>query len=239
MLKLAICDDDRGFLSELSESVARVAEEDGKDCLIDEYTSPSQLLAAIEKDGQHYDAFFLDILMEEGELDGIELAKRLRQMQIRSAIIFVTRAPEYALSSFDVGPVHYLLKPVTPARLSEALNRCVPYRQPAASYIYIEDGPRQKTRVSADDILYIEVIRTKLIVRCKGDRSVTGIGSLHSVISMLDTRRFYQCHRSFVVNLSMVTGIRRFEYVLPGGHTVPIAKKRYPEAMRAMITYKD
>lgn len=65
-----------------------------------------------------YDVLLLDLMLPG--MDGVEVARRFGG---RSRIIFVTAYKEYALDAFDVGAVHYLVKPVTKERLFLALDR--------------------------------------------------------------------------------------------------------------------
>lgn len=67
------------------------------------------------------DLIFLDIEMPEGS--GLEFAKTLNQRTLPPAIVFVTAHPEHALEAYRAGPADYLVKPVDPSRLSEALSR--------------------------------------------------------------------------------------------------------------------
>ena len=67
------------------------------------------------------DLVMLDIEMPGG--DGLSLAKVLNQRQIPPAIILVTAHPEHALDAYNVGPSDYLLKPLDPKRLKDALER--------------------------------------------------------------------------------------------------------------------
>ena len=106
---------DRGEISDIDQA------EDGIDAL-------EQLGEA----GAPYDVIFLDIQMPE--LDGFDVLERLPPEQ-RPAVVFTTAYDEYAVRAFEANAVDYLLKPVEPARLEDALARAQPRagRDPAAT----------------------------------------------------------------------------------------------------------
>ena len=86
---------------------------------VGEATNASEALALV--DTLQPDLVLLDIEMPG--MDGLTLAKELNQMTIPPAIIMVTAHPEHALEAYRAGPSDYLVKPVDPKRLHEALNR--------------------------------------------------------------------------------------------------------------------
>jgi DNA-binding LytR/AlgR family response regulator len=77
------------------------------------------------------DVVFLDIRMPG--LDGLELARVLRQFAAPPAVVFVTAHDDKAVDAFDLGAVDYLLKPLRPERLAEALRRVTAERERTAS----------------------------------------------------------------------------------------------------------
>ena len=111
MYRFAICDDDPVFLDSLTALLEETLREDSVPFGLDTYTDTAPLFQAVEQEGKQYHVLLLDILMEKET--GIALARRLRDAGTRSSIIFITSTPEFALESFDVNPIHYLLKPVT------------------------------------------------------------------------------------------------------------------------------
>ena len=68
----------------------------------------------------HFDLLYLDILMD-GE-NGMELARRLRTADDRTRILFITVSSEFLKDGYEVRPLQYLLKPLQPQELKEALQ---------------------------------------------------------------------------------------------------------------------
>lgn len=99
-LNIAICDDEKM----IREQIKELAEKEMPDVCAGLYETGDALLAA----GKQFDIVFLDIQMEG--TDGIETAKRLRQKDEDTILIFITGIREYVFEAFDVAAFHYLLK---------------------------------------------------------------------------------------------------------------------------------
>ena len=105
--------------------------------------------------GEHYDAVFLDVRMPG--LDGVELARVLRRFAAPPALIFVSAYESAAVEAFELRALDYLLKPVSRARVAEALARvsCQAGRR-RAGHARV-DVPGGGTRlVRRDDVLYLQ-----------------------------------------------------------------------------------
>ena len=159
------------------------------------------------------DALFLDINMPG--LSGLELAGVLSNFSNPPALVFVTAHEDKAVAAFEVGALDYLLKPIREERLDEALRRVRASRA-------VEPNP--PAEAPGDDVIPVELggltrlIRFETIgwIEADGDyaRLHTSSGS-HLVRIPLSTleerwrnRGFQRVHRSFLVALGMVTGLR-------------------------------
>ena len=83
--------------------------------------SGTAALAALER--EHVDVVFSDISMPG--LDGMQLARVIRRFTERPQVVFVTAHDEHAVDAFDLDAVDYLMKPVRPERIGEAVRRCL------------------------------------------------------------------------------------------------------------------
>ncbi|MFF2551616.1 LytR/AlgR family response regulator transcription factor [Nocardia sp. NPDC058058] len=158
------------------------------------------------------DAVFLDINMPG--LDGLELAGILSEFARPPAVVFVTAHDDRAVAAFDLGAVDYLLKPLREARLAEAVRRIIAGRA----------QPPPVTGIDPHEVIPVELGgATTLVnrasvswVEADGDysRLHTNSGS-HLVripLSELESRwqeaGFVRVHRSYLVALRLVTGLR-------------------------------
>jgi DNA-binding LytR/AlgR family response regulator len=161
------------------------------------------------------DAIFLDINMPG--LSGIELAGVLANFSHRPVIVFVTAHDDRAVAAFDVGAIDYLLKPIRQDRLDEAVRRVMAARSTEPTETTQDDSdvvPAELGGVThlvpRDSIGWVEA---------EGDyarlHSASGSHLVRIPLSTLETRwrdrGFQRVHRSYLVALRMVTGLRTSE----------------------------
>lgn len=164
------------------------------------------------------DAIFLDINMPG--LSGLELAAVLANFSNPPGIVFVTAHEDKALAAFEVGAIDYLLKPLRTQRLDEAIRRVLAARS-------AEAPPAPDAAPAADEVIPVELGGITRLVRrdsigwveAEGDyarlHSATGAHLVRIPLSTLETRwrnlGFQRVHRSYLVSLPLVTGLRSTE----------------------------
>jgi DNA-binding LytR/AlgR family response regulator len=164
------------------------------------------------------DAVFLDVNMPG--LSGLELAGVLKNFSYRPAVVFVTAHDDKAVAAFDVGAVDYLLKPIRASRLDEAVRRVLA----ATSETTRDDTTRDDTGEQDADVVPAEVGGiTHLVprdsigwVEAEGDyarlHSSSGAHLVRIPLSTLESRwrerGFQRIHRSYLVALRLVVGLR-------------------------------
>jgi len=210
LLRVLAVDDETPALDELTYQLGRHAEV-GEVKAAPDATSALRLI-----NESHLDAVFLDIEMPG--LSGLELAAVLANFTEPPAVVFVTAHDDKAVAAFDVGAVDYLLKPVREERLDAALRRILAGRTGA-------DHRTDSTGDGDGDTIPVELGGITRLVRCDsigwveadGDyaRLHTSSGS-HLVRIPLSTlaerwreRGFVRVHRSYLVAVAMVTGVRQ------------------------------
>lgn len=159
------------------------------------------------------DAIFLDINMPG--LSGLELASVLGNFAHPPAVVFVTAHDDKAVAAFDVGALDYLLKPIRKERLDEAVRRVAAARGAE---------PAPPSDDATGDTIPVELGGVTQLVRCdtigwveaEGDyaRLHAASGShlvripLSTLADRWRSRGFLRVHRSYLVALNMVTGLR-------------------------------
>ena len=113
-MKIAICDECRQDAVRLQNMLSGI-----HDTRL--YQSAEQLLTDVKDDRVHYDLYLLDIYLEV--MDGIELAKQLRQMDEYGAVCFVSFSDAFYREAYDLYAVQYLLKPIRPEDIRKLLER--------------------------------------------------------------------------------------------------------------------
>ena len=107
MLKLAVCDDEKVFRSDLKRILGMELDLCGIDYHITEFASGEELIAGLEK--TDCQILFLDIEMKG--MDGVAAARKLREMKRQMEIIFVTSYADFVFQGYEVRALNYILKP--------------------------------------------------------------------------------------------------------------------------------
>ena len=168
------------------------------------------------------------------QMDGLELAASLRKQQNKTAIIFISVNRELALYGYEVAAARYLAKPLDKERLKEALLYC--YRNRQEDKEILLPTVMGQRRISVSDIQYIEAFErgTRVVLLEESEESRCKFSEMKE---MLPEHLFLQCHRSYAVNLSCVKIIRRYDFILKSGLTVPISKNRFLEVYQLFADY--
>jgi len=179
-------------------------------------TAADATLALRELHEGGVDAVFLDINMPG--LSGLELAAVLSNFAQPPAVVFVTAHDDKAVAAFDVGAVDYLLKPIRSDRLDAAVRRVAAARGSESAPVVTEDRGQDHDVIPAEVGGVTHLVRRDTIgwVEAEGDysrlHSKSGAHLVRIPLSTLETRwadaGFQRVHRSYLVSLSMVTGMR-------------------------------
>lgn len=230
-MKIAICDDDWHMQQTLRLFIDQTYQD--LDMLVDGFTSGEALLAAVQKQSQPYQLILLDIEMRG--IDGIETAKRLRKLLPDCYIIFITSHDEFALTGYEVQAFRYLVKPVQPEKLTEAIS-AVRAELADQLTLHVEDGSVEAL-VRARDIFYVEAQdkRVRLVTARETFSDRRGIDEVAALLAQED---FYRVHRSYLINLRYVAFMDGTTVQLVNGDQVPISrlrKKAFKNAFQAYV----
>ncbi|MTB53770.1 LytTR family DNA-binding domain-containing protein [Lewinella sp. W8] len=201
--------------------------------LVEEAASGGQALDMASK--HRFDLAFLDIQLKNES--GLDLVDRLRTFCPN--IIFVTAHEEYAVRAFQTEAIHFLLKPVEPRLLIQAVNRAKTASVPSSPEEQITIGPRSGgVVVSASELLYVKGDGNYCTFHCTEGREFFFSGNLGHYTSVLPGSRFYRIHQSFLVQLMAVDGVRahkgQLQVVLANGECLPLARRRKEGFMKLM-----
>ncbi len=228
-IQLAIVEDNLNDRTRLNEFIQKIAQELNIACSITNYVSAESFLFECEHNNL-YDILLLDI--EMGELSGIDLAKRIRKLDRRAEIIFITSHFELIAEGYEVDARHFLVKPLKEEKLKDVLSRAVSHLSIEPPSVMIKtDG--ELIKLATDKILYVESFRHYLCVHTEqGEYTIKE--SLYAFAEQLG-EGFFKTHRSYLVALKRIVRISRTEVSLEDGTTLPLARGLYDAVNRAFI----
>lgn len=214
-MRILICDDEQQYLDILSAHVSEYMRNRYIDAAITATTSPRDVLQA----GQSFDLAFLDIQMDS--MDGISLAKVLRERNRKLALFFVTNYDEYQDDAMDLQAFRFFEKPFNVNRLYAGLDKAMEYIDGAYVDIFLSgDGGQQ--RVVVDDIFYVTRNARKVVLVTKDSNLFTN-ENYDALCEKLPPLFFYPVHKSYFVNLHYVQKYSYSELILTNSDRVPIA----------------
>lgn len=175
------------------------------------------------------DLIFLSV--EAPRPNGLDTAQAIRAAGGNGAIVFLAVGPDYAMDAFGVGASQYFIPPVSPQRLFAMLDQLLLTRRGPYVVVPTREG---LLRVAHQEVEYVECTDHILHFHLKnGDlvRSVTlRVPLKEAVADLLQTGRFYQPHRSYIINLDAACQLTDTEFVMESGARVPVPRGRAAEA---------
>lgn len=228
-MRILICDDEVRYIQPLRKCLEQYMAEHNIPSEITETVAPQKILFSKEV----YDIAFLDIQMEN--VDGLTLAKELRQRNRKTALFFITNYEGYQDNAMDLQALRYFKKPFEPDRLIAGLDKALEYIDGAYVDVFLYSGGVQQ-RVLVDDILYLTLDGRKVAVQTVKSRFLV-TGKLEEWIERFPHTFFRQPHKSFLVNLHHVERYAYSELQMSDGTRIPIAPKKQPEFRRIWFEY--
>ena len=228
--KIAICDDEQNQIEYITSIVESWSAHEGHCCEIRTFASAEAFLFEYEED-KAYDILLLDVEMKN--MNGIELAKRIRNDNNRAEIIFITSHFEFVGEGYEVDALHYLIKPISTEKLTQVLTK-------AAEKISIEPPSvvisceGETVKLYESDILYAESFLHYIVIHTK-DKAY----KIKENISVFESRvsdDFYRIHRSYLVALKHITRISRTSVNI-GNTELPLSRGKYDDINRAFIEH--
>ncbi len=167
------------------------------------------------------DLLFLDINMPS--ISGIDFYKQLAQ---KTMVIFTTAYTEYAVEGFNLDALDYLLKPFTPARFMQAMDKARDYQQ------YLQANQKQEhvfvradyslIKLALADILYIEGLDDYLKIHLHNQKPLVIRITMKAMMEKLPAASFIRVHRSYIVPFAKIERVRN-KIISIGSLDIPIS----------------
>ena len=192
------------------------------------------------------DLIFLDIQMPK--ISGIEFMKSLPHPP---AVVFTTAYPQYALESFDVNALDYLVKPVSFDRFLKACFKAREYCEmknnagkiaaaattgdSGEGYFFIKSD-NKIVKIALEDILFVEAMQNYVTIQTTEKKHISYL-TIKSVEDFLAADRFIKVHKSFIVSANRVDSIDGNEICI-GKYRLPISRSLKEEVTQKLLNGK-
>lgn len=228
--RIAICDDEQNQIEYITSIVTSWSNHKGHSCEIRTFASAEAFLFEYEED-KAYDILLLDVAMKN--MNGIELAKRIRKDNNRAEIIFITSHFEFVGEGYEVDALHYLIKPISVEKFTQVLTKAAEKLsvEPPSVVISCEG---ETVKLYESDILYVESFLHYIVIHTKDNEY-----KIKENISVFENKVsdvFYRIHRSYLVSLKYITRISRTSVNI-GNTELPLSRGKYDNINRAFIEH--
>lgn len=160
-------------------------------------------------EGHAVDLIFLDIQMPG--ITGMEFARTISK---RTLIVFTTAYSEYAIDSYEVDAIDYLIKPVEYDRFKKAADKALAYHhlllqeekehiEPAAEEYFFVKSDRKFFKVNFEDILFVEGLKDYVILQLEEQHIITRM-NMKAMYELLPKSQFLRVNKSYIVNTTHI-----------------------------------
>lgn len=231
MLHIAICDDEKDFVTYLTELVNRYAAETGEEIKVSAFYDGMELTT-------HYDTtidlIFLDIQMKM--VNGLRTAERIRQMDEKVGIIFLTTLTQCALEGYKYQAANYIIKPMKYARMKAEIEQWRRRSRKIDSPAIVVANDSGKYKIFLNTLQYVETFNRNLLLHTEQENIIC-YRSMKELEQELAPHGFVRCHTSYIVNLFFVKGVKKLEITLVTGETIPISQPKRRQFMEQLAEY--
>lgn len=222
LIKIAICEDEKEQQELLKSYIDQIFDGLSVKYELEIYNLGEELLDSYSKD---IDILLLDIQM--GQINGMDTARKIRELDDKVEIIFITSLIEYVLEGYEVRAYRYLIKPIKYDDLKNNVINCIKEIDIKNKYIIIkENGNRIKLDIN--EITYIEVQKEDITIHTL-NQIYKIKGTMNNIEKEINCIRFFRCHKSYLVNLEHVKSIKQYVAMLENSEEVPISRYRFKD----------
>ncbi|MBS5788212.1 MAG: response regulator transcription factor [Clostridioides difficile] len=231
MIKIAICEDEKETQLLIEDQLDNILKNINIEYEIQKYSSGEELLDSNLKD---IDILLLDIQM--GQINGMDTARKIRELGNKMKIIFITSLIDYVQEGYEVRAYRYILKPIESKELKQHVITCIKEIETNKNKYIVIKNRSNTYKIYSNEIKYIEVQKKEMSIHTI-NKSFDVRYSLGKIEKDLNLDNFVRCHKSFLVNLSYVENIKLNIAILESGEEIPISRYRYKDVKEKFLKF--
>lgn len=232
-MRIAVCDDMPEELEKIRSAAVLYGNKRGVRFAINLYGSAVSFLEAAEG-GTDFDAVLLDVCMPE--MSGIEAARKIRSLNKKTELIFLTTSRDYAVEAFSLSAAHYLIKPFSQEQFNEAMDRIFGGDK-NKNHITVRCEDEIRT-VDLDDVEFFEVKGHDLYIYMSGGRQFCFRQTMSSIREQIgENPSFACCGASYIVNLGHIKNMTASLLTMQCGARIPVPRRAYAQLEKRYLDY--
>lgn len=206
MMKILICDDDEKFVAKLSNDIIDYFTKSNLKVVIDKKTNTFNIIETFD-----YDVIFMDIDLTIEKVDGITLAKRIKQKNPRALIVFTSAKNELVFNTFKVGGFQFIRKNHYKYDFNETIQQLNDYIRNNMCFSLINVNGRI-TKIYMNNIKYIMAIGHEINIFCY-DGHIYYRATMKKTLEDLNFSNLVQIQKSIAVNLDYVDDFTKWKVI--------------------------
>lgn len=227
-MRIAVCDDEKHFITDFTQIMDKLY--NSLDIVTEEFSQGEELLRSFRS--CPYDIVFLDIEMPK--MDGITLARKLRELSDEVCIVFLTGHVEYAIQGYEVNALRYLTKPANEEKVREVIDYVLD-KQASAKQLWLKTSEGD-VRLKLADVLFIEAQNQNVAVNTSADTYVVR-GNISDYEERLSPEGFFRIHRGYLISLSKVMKLSGKEVIMEDGTSLPVSRTKESKLKEALFSF--
>lgn len=235
MIQIAICDDDMTTTSQIEEYIRQIEIEQHIQVQCRIFFDGKSFMQSVES-GEVYDLIYLDVEMPL--MKGLDVAKKLREMEISSLIIYISNYETYCESMIETEPFRFLRKPINDVDLFRKYFMSAYKKLENRNEYYTYSYKKIHHKININDIMYFESNNRKICIHTNGNQeNNTFYGQLDKVEKELESKSctFIRIHQSYLVNSMYINTVQHDAVILENKDELPISEKRQKEIQRKLF----
>lgn len=226
MYRIAVCDNEEEVVNKISEILYQAAPKYNADIHVFTYTNGK----AVIDSGIRFNLIFMDIKLSE--INGINLARRIRKRDPKVQIVYVTKYLNYLREAYRIHAFDYIQKPFKAEDINRVLEDYLRFtRFVNKDVLKIRDINGRELILSTDEIMYISCgSKKREVIIITQNRDFICRGVINEIYSELNNFDFFMPHRSHIINLSQVKSYIKNETIfMLNEDEIPLSKGRSNE----------
>ncbi len=230
MIHIAVVEDEELYRNQLTEYLHQFEAEYDQRLKITYFTDGDEIVEGYRAD---YDIILMDIEMRF--MDGMTAAEKIREMDQKVIIMFITNATKYAIRGYQVDALDYVVKPVSYFSFSQKLLKAVGRLEKKPGHSVTISVPNGKVKIDTTDIYYIESEGHNLNYHTK-DGIYSQRQKMADAEAELSEYGFFRSNKGYLLNMNYVDGIKD-GCALVNGEELLISRARKGDFMAALAKF--
>lgn len=227
-ITIGVCDDEHYVHDLVDKFIIKYAKEKHIKVSIEHFLTAEKLLDYCKE----LDVLLLDIDMPE--MDGIEVGHKLRKRNVDYKIIMLTGREDRFREAFEIEAFRFVTKPIEEGKIFKAIDDVREKNQLNRNVIVFRDGVQYN--IPQKEILYVEANRSSTLTFTV-NAEFRSEQTLAEWSDMLDSKAFFQCHKSFIVNMGKIDAIQGSYILMVNGDRVAVSRRLRKAFMNAYMIY--